>query len=662
MKKILEKFSIKAEDTFGAKFVEKGLSCINAHPEMFSIGLLLVACFIFLFLGLDFYPLMDVDETRYAVMSRNLVNSYDWNCLMLNSLPFLEKPPLYFWIVGASIKVFGGFSPFIVRFPIALLSAFLVFFTYFLGKKVISRKFGVISALVLLSSIFFLILSHIAILDMVLTVFMTSALYSAFLSNFMDERFKKYCWWYFYIFVGLGFLAKGILALALPLLIVLLYNWAAKNLKEVVKPINIIPGIAILAVMTIPWHYIMYEAYGFKFIKEYFLLHHFARFINSENIGRERSFLYFIPVFLMGFFPWTFAFIEVLIDGTRKLIAKFKAFEGETKAKWLSLLSAENNEQKLLLFCTISFAVILFVFSTSSTKLPTYILPIFPFAAMLVGYFWYEADEKNIHENAIYRSTVMLAIVLLLAAFSGSVTYLLLPPLLQMKLAAYKDAAILGFYLLTIYLSLRLNTKRALSVFSGYILVMIFVIMLAVSHIFNFVYQTGENEIVRYSSLSMRDDDSSQLVTFDFAVKPSAMIKYTSHVNFITDPDFEELDRVLKYIGGPTFVIVKNKNFENDKEYLNKLNKRMELIQQGEKYSLFVQDVNNEYEPVGRYPMHRHHKGKKHHNGHKPIGEPQMDEVEPPMPEEFMEGPNPEMMDEHPPIPPTPEINPKQIK
>ena len=202
---------------------------MGKHPDMFSLLLLSLLCGVFLFWGLDFYPLLDVDETRYAIMSRDLANSKDWNLLLLNSIPFLEKPPFYFWVVGASIKLFGSFSEFAVRFPIALMSSFLIFYTYFFGKKVLSRRFGLLSSVVLLTSVFFLMLSHVAILDMVLTVWLTSALYSAFLSFVVKEHHKKYCWWGFWTFAGLGFLAKGILAIAIPAVILLIYGFITKT-------------------------------------------------------------------------------------------------------------------------------------------------------------------------------------------------------------------------------------------------------------------------------------------------------------------------------------------------------------------------------------------------------------------------------------------------
>lgn len=591
MQKFLQKFSsFKLEDKF-ENSKEKCLVAINAHPELFCLSLLAISCIVFLFFGLGAYPLMDVDETRYAVMSRDLIRSMDWNSLMLNGVPFLEKPPLYFWLVASAIKVFGGFTAFAVRFPIAILSSFLVFFTYYVGKIIISRKYGVISALILLSSVFFLILAHIAIIDMVLTVFMTSAIYCGLLTHFCEEKNKKHFWWFFYTFIGLGFLAKGILALGIPVIIIFIYNLITKTVKDIFKPIYIIPGVLVLLALIIPWHYLMYKEYGYRFIKEYFLLHHFARLINSESIGRKRPLLYFIPVFLLGFMPWAFVFIGFLCDGFKKLVAKFKATQGKIKDKICALFEATNNEQKLILFSSIYFIVVFAVFSSSSTKLPTYILPAFPPAALMMGYYWWVSDERGEHEKSIYNSTLIFSAIFIFAAMGASIAYYFLPYGLQVKLIGFKDPTIIALNLLAILLILRLSTKRALSVFSGYIFTMAFVIILAVSQIFNFVYATGENEIVEYSTYAVGLGHKPQFVTFDFAVKPSVLINYPGRVSFLTDPDFKGLDKLLEYKDGPTFVIVKNKNFADDDKYRKELEKRLDLVEPGERYSLYVKSI-----------------------------------------------------------------------
>lgn len=595
MNNILQKFStFKLEEKF-ANSGRKCLEFINTHPEIFCISLLAVACLLFLFFGLGLYPLMDVDETRYAVMARDLITSFNWNDLMLNHVPFLEKPPLYFWIVAASIKAFGRFSSFTVRFPIAVLSSFLVFFTYYLGKRIISRKFGMISALILLSSIFFLILSHVAIIDMVLTVFMTSAVYCAFLTHFCQEKYKKYYWWYFYLFISMGFLAKGILAFVLPITVIFIYNFITRTLKDIFKPINLIPGLIIFLIVIMPWHLLMYKEYGFEFIKVYFLIHHFGRFMGSEYIGRERPLLYFVPIFFLGFLPWSFIFIAFLCDSFKKTFIKFKTAEGKIKDKVATIFETTTNEQKLILFSSIYFLVIFIVFSTASTKLPTYILPVFPAASLLTGYYWWISDEKGEHEKSIYNLTLIFSALFIIAALLASISFYFLPFDLRGELSPFKHTTIIALNLIGILLVLRLNTKRALSIFSGYIFMMLFIIILAVTQIFNFVYKTGENEIVKYSDMSMMPNYNTQLVTFDFAVKPSVLMNYKHIVFFLTDPDFNELDKILKYKGGPTFVIVKNKNFIGNPKYRDEIKKRLKLLNPGKKYSLYVKDINNEF-------------------------------------------------------------------
>lgn len=600
MKKFLQSiYSVRIEDKFSV-YKDKIQLFIDKHPDLFSIGLLTVLCLMFLFFGLGDYPLMDVDETRYAVMARDLSRSFDWNSLMLNMTPFLEKPPLYFWLVASSIKIMGGFSEWAVRLPIAILATFITFFTYFLGKKVISRKFGLISSIILLTSIFFLILSHVAIIDMVLTVFVTSAIYCGFLVDFCEnEKYKKYYWWYFYLFMGLGFLAKGILAFAIPVAVLFVYRLIMKNVKEALKPVYVLPGMIIFLIIILPWHFVMYYEYGYQFVKEYFLLHHFSRFTDSANIGRERPLLYFIPVFLLGFMPWTFVFIAFLADGFKKLAARYKSAEGRFMAKLAALLEANTNEQKLILFSAISFVLIFVVFSLSSTKLPTYILPIFPFAALLTGYYWWTSDENGEHSKATYNITVIFALIFLIAAIASSFVYLFLPTDIQLKLNEFKEPTVIAFYLFAIFMVLRLKTNRALSIFSGYVFVMFFVITLAVSQIFNFVYSTGQNEIVEFSTYGSPDTLSTQLVTFDFAVKPSVMVRYQDKVNFITSPDFEALDNLLSYKGGPTFVIVKNKNMR-DEEYKKKVESRLEKLQEGDKYSLYVKDVKRTCKKINK--------------------------------------------------------------
>lgn len=558
---------------------------VGKHPDMCSVLLLMLLCGVFLFWGLDFYPLLDVDETRYAIMSRDLANSNDWNVLLLNSIPFLEKPPFYFWVVGASIKLFGSFSEFAVRFPIALMATFLVFYTYFFGKHVLSRKFGLFSSIVLLTSVFFLVLSHVAILDMVLTVWLASALYSAFLSFTVQDKYKKYCWWGFWTFAGLGFLAKGILAIAIPAVILLMYGFITKTIKEMFKPSHFLVGLVIFLLITLPWHLAMFRDFGWEFVNEYFIKHHFARLLTSEELGRKHGFFYFIPIFIVAFMPWTFIFFASIVEGCKKLVVKYKEFEGNIAQKLYATVQAENIEQKLILFSTLFFVVVFGVMSVSSTKLPTYILPALPAAALLTGYFWSVTENQEDRKKAITVSTYIVAMIFIVASIIASIAYGFLPQSIIEMVNPFKYTVLIGCAFVGIYLMIKLKSQQTLSIFSGYVVTMFFVITFAVTNLFGLIYAGGENELVLYSNYA--NTTNSRLVTFDFAVKPSTKIHYGDFVYFITNDDFDRLNPLISNKSVPTFVIVKNKEVIKG-NYQDKLNKYLYLVKEGKRYSLYL--------------------------------------------------------------------------
>ena len=557
---------------------------ITEHPEISSVILLSVLCYLFLFFGLNFYNLIDVDETRYAVIARDMLSAGDWNILNLNSHPFLEKPPLYFWFVATSIKIFKTFTPFVVRLPIALLSSFLIFFTYFLGKKVLSRKFGLVSSTILLTSSFFLLLSHIAILDMLLNVFMASSLYCGYLALIRDDKFKKYLWWGFWLFAGLGFLAKGILAVAIPLVVIFTYCLITKKLKELFNPINCIIGLIIFLLIIIPWHLVMYNNFGMNFINEYFVKHHFARLLNSHDIGRKHGFFYFFGIFGFAFLPWILIFIGALCNGFKFVFNKFSNAQGTFFKKLQSIFNPENDEERFVLFFSIFFVVVFGVMSVSSTKLPTYILPALPAASILTGYLWCNVNNNIINKTIIY-STNILAVLFAIIAILAVFAYKIFPSTIASYIYAIKYNACICCLFLSILLVYETKKFDLKMIFTGYILSMLFVIMLAVTTIFNIIYNCGEHELVYYSDFVQTYP--SRLVTFDFPVKPSVKINHPDYVYFITDRNFVELENHISIKFMPVYVIVKNKEVKNG-NYKDTLEKNLYLLHEGTKYSLYV--------------------------------------------------------------------------
>ena len=149
--------------------MQKVKEFVFKHQEIFTLlGLGVLFYFIF-FHNIWAYALMDVDESRYVSMAKDMFNTKDFLTLYLNKEFFFEKPPLYFWGECLSFALFGKITEFTARFPVALYGTLCGFLTYFMGRKIVSRTYGVVSALILATSLEFLILSKFAILDIVVS-------------------------------------------------------------------------------------------------------------------------------------------------------------------------------------------------------------------------------------------------------------------------------------------------------------------------------------------------------------------------------------------------------------------------------------------------------------------------------------------------------------
>ena len=351
------------------QFYLKMKTLCQKYSTLLNIIILALFCYLFLFHNLGFYPLIDVDETRYVNMSRDMFFLKDYVTPYLNFENFLEKPPLYFWLNVITYHIFNDTGIFASRFSNALLATFSIFFTYFFGAKTMqSKSYGLICAFVLLTSGWFLILSHIAILDMGFMTFSMAAIYCAILSEFTKEQNKKYCWYFAYFFMALSVLAKGLIGIIIPAMVVFLCFLAFRKVKELFKPINIIPGIIIFLLVAAPWHVLVYKAHGMTWFNDYIVKHHFARFIDSSmGLGRKQPFLFYVPIVLMGIMPWTVSFISQILRGIKSAFKNYRA--AKSIKVWFT---SDTNDKKIILFAVIYALSTLIFFSASSSKLPTY--------------------------------------------------------------------------------------------------------------------------------------------------------------------------------------------------------------------------------------------------------------------------------------------------
>ncbi|DAB10869.1 TPA: hypothetical protein CPT95_01345 [Candidatus Gastranaerophilales bacterium HUM_15] len=532
------------------------------HPELFTIlGLSILFYFIF-FHNIWAYALMDVDETRYVTMSKDMFHSKDFLTLYLNKEYFFEKPPLYFWGECLSFAFWGRVTEFTARFPVALDGMLCCFTVYFLGKRIISRGYGVVSSLIFATSLEFLILAKFAILDIVVATCIGFSLCFGIFTNFCQEKHKKYCWWLFYIFSGLAVMAKGIPGFVIPFGSMFFISLYSKNFKEIFKPLYFIPGIILFLLITLPWHIIMLKMHDPLFFEEYIVKHHIERFIGGNELGREQPFYFYILTLLWGFFPWIFSVLAVFI---RKIVKKDFVFKNVT------------NIQKFLVYNGIITLFVLVFFSASDTKLVTYILPIYGSLACLGGYIWTRYIEKGEYSKIINITVYILGGIFILASIIALFTPLYLPAQLNSDIASAKPLCISLLFIAGLASIIFAKKEKYIGVFFTYVLFMLILSAFGTEKFFEIDYKFGQDDLMRFAEYAKVHNKT--LTAYKFDRKYSLIFYSGQPVEYGLFYNIEDLKNELKEQNN--LVIVQYKHMNKDFKNLN-----YKVIDKGRKYML----------------------------------------------------------------------------
>lgn len=314
--------------------------------------IVILAAFI-MFYSLGGVPLFDPDEPVYAETAKEMIASNDFVSPRIYGEYWYDKPPMYYWLVAAAFKLFGV-NEFAARFPSALLAIIGCLYVYSAAARLFGARAGICGALVLCTSIEYLYLGKAAVTDITLTFFLTVSLLA-----FLEKRY-----YLFYICAGLATVTKGPVGLLFPGAVVFLYLLFTRNFS-LLREMKIPAGIVLYAVTAVPWYWAMYAIHGNAFIDTFLGFHNITRFTSPEH-PEGVLWYYFIPVLILGFLPWT-------------------AVMGQ--AVWAALTNSRPQHARPLFFLIIWAAFIFLFFSVSRTKLVSYILPMFPPLAMVVG--WY---------------------------------------------------------------------------------------------------------------------------------------------------------------------------------------------------------------------------------------------------------------------------------
>lgn len=553
--------------------MEKFFDFIKKHGDLFTFLGLLIVCYFIFFFNIGNYPLMDVDETRYVSMARDMFHCKDFLTLYLNGEFFFEKPPLYFWGECLSFAIFGKVTEFTARFPVALYGTLSTLLLYFTGKKIVSRRFGIISALILATTLEFVILAKFAILDIVVTTCVGFSVMFGFLTQFVQDKNKKYMWWLFYIFSGLAVMAKGIPGFVVPFAVMFFVTIANKTFKQVFKPQYILPGFLLFFLIVLPWHLIMFKIHDPLFFHEYIIKHHIERFLNSNEINREQPFYFYILTVLWGLVPWIFSAIAVGITKL-KSIKKFNVTE-------------LSNPQKYLLFNAIAFVVTMLFFSSSSTKLITYILPVYFFTACILGFVWEDYMFNKKYEKPINITVYILGGICILAGILTCFAKFVLPA------QTYSDLLTIKWFCIILVLAFGISSilcavkKHPKGVFACYVLFILITSAFGTKLFYNMDYKFGQNDLMRFAKyahengkkVAVINDERKYSVVYYYGI-PTDMDG--RNVLFITLNDKEEMKQLGHILDDKNIVaIIRKKQYQEIDKTLD-----FDVILEGRKHLL----------------------------------------------------------------------------
>lgn len=536
---------------------------ITKYRNIISILILLVVGICVYFMGIGSYPLMDVDETRYVSIAKHMFFSKDYLTLYLNGEYFFEKPPLYFWSECLSFGFFGHINEFTARFPCALYALLLTFGVYFTGKKIVSVRFGLISALVLSTSLEFTMLARYAILDIVVTSLIGLSVLCGYLTQFVQDKNKKYFWWMFYIFSGLAVLAKGIPGFVIPFGVMFFVTLFNKTFKQCFKPINMIPGIILFLLIVLPWHIIMLNRYNPLFFNEYIMKHHISRFLSASEINRARPFYYYFVVLLWGIIPYIFPLLGVIVGK----IIHFKKVD----------FSNLNNNQKFLWFNIIAFSFSFLFFTSSMTKLITYILPAYMFLAYIIGYIAIGYICENKYVKSINISSYILGGLFLLASIVALFIEYFLPSQIYSAVYPAKWFVIALLFFTSVSILLFTVKKKYMGVLATYIAFITVVSAFGTKLFYNIDYSFGQQDLMTFAK-------QEKALNHDIFVinnpRKYSVLYYGGNANYVSTNNklFTVSDKIFNT---NSVAIIKNKDYKKLSKKYN-----FKLLKRGIKYSL----------------------------------------------------------------------------
>ncbi len=390
-----------------ASIVKSGRSRQVAH--FMPILWILLLSWLVLFNHLGSTGLLDETEPLFAEAARQMQVTGDWITPYFNRVTRFDKPPLIYWLMAIAYHTIGV-NEWAARLPSAISGTLLIgfcFYTLRFFENQLKPHTVQLKILPFLGSAIFalnlqtLFFGRLGYSDMLLSVCFGGALFSFFLGYAQPENPKIQTRFYlaFYGLLALAVLTKGPVGVVLPGAIVLIFLVCIGKLREVLREIKLVPGIAIFLALSVPWYVLAYLRNGDVFINSFFGYHNLERFTNVVN-QHQGAWYFHILIVLVGFFPWSIYLPAAIVHNLKP-----RSWRQSPRSSHLGL------------FALIWFAVVLGFFTIAVTKYITYTLPLVPAAAILVALWWRDQIQQDVPKWGLKLSVyVSLGLCITLAA------------------------------------------------------------------------------------------------------------------------------------------------------------------------------------------------------------------------------------------------------
>ncbi len=363
-----------------------------ATKDGLILGLIMLIFYVF---ALGSGALHVPDEGRYSSVALAMLQNHDYVSTLLNGAPFMDKPVLFYWLEAVSMWLFGV-NEWAIRLPMVCVGVFGIVLTQQVACLFYGRRAGWLSGLILGTSILYYISSHYADMDLEVGVWISASLFFSFVGlQYPLGKRRRFLFYMAYFFAAAGVLTKGLMGIAFPVMVLGLYSVFTRQ-WSLIKTIYLPTGFLLFIILCAPWFILMQREHP-DFFQFFFIYQQFTRFLASDFNSGAPFWLY-IPIVFLGLFPWSL-FIP------RAFKCAFKSPLKDHPDFYLAL-----------------WVIVIFIFfSIPNSKPVTYIIPIFPALAVLIGHQidnWLKSNGKC-HTSSVL-SLIMFCggVVCLMAGYS----------------------------------------------------------------------------------------------------------------------------------------------------------------------------------------------------------------------------------------------------